>query len=370
MGNSLNSPEMDFYTSSLIISSGKFVGASVQGYRKNMEDRILLTPLKYLDYYILAVFDGHGGEITADYLLANIKDYFNSSEDFKSYVNNKNKTDDLLKISINDIFHKIDRDLYKFIKGMYNRRVGYPGSTATMVLITPEKYVIINTGDSRSFISSFSGEHISSKDHKPNLELERKRIINGGGFVHMDRVNGELAVSRAFGDFQFKNNQNEKDLVIPTPDIHIETKDEKKWIFLASDGIYDIFNNDKLVSNIDEIYLNSERLLLQDRVIERYNKKVKILNDKFMEEEKERIPVRKFVVYPYEMKTKPVFVDQDYMNNLDKEISNNISIDEEEISEFFSDEINKLTYVSKKIIKRAISLGSKDNISIIIGKLF
>jgi serine/threonine protein phosphatase PrpC len=43
-----------------------------------------------------------------------------------------------------------------------------------------------------------------SQDHKPSREDESKRIRDAGGFVINNRVMGELAVSRAFGDVDFK----------------------------------------------------------------------------------------------------------------------------------------------------------------------
>lgn len=44
----------------------------------------------------------------------------------------------------------------------------------------------------------------TSTDHKPTREDEHKRIRDAGGFVINNRVMGELAVSRAFGDCEFK----------------------------------------------------------------------------------------------------------------------------------------------------------------------
>jgi serine/threonine protein phosphatase PrpC len=43
-----------------------------------------------------------------------------------------------------------------------------------------------------------------TEDHKPEDEAEAARIVAAGGFVLANRVNGELAMSRALGDFQYK----------------------------------------------------------------------------------------------------------------------------------------------------------------------
>ena len=43
-----------------------------------------------------------------------------------------------------------------------------------------------------------------SQDHKSSRDDEAKRIRDAGGFVINNRVMGELAVSRAFGDAEFK----------------------------------------------------------------------------------------------------------------------------------------------------------------------
>lgn len=44
-------------------------------------------------------------------------------------------------------------------------------------------------------------------DHKPVLPNEMQRIREGGGWVENSRVNGSLALSRALGDFKFKQNK-------------------------------------------------------------------------------------------------------------------------------------------------------------------
>ena len=58
------------------------------------------------------------------------------------------------------------------------------------------------------------------QDHKPSNPPERERIQNAGGSVMIQRVNGSLAVSRALGDFEYKNVDGKgptEQLVSPEP---------------------------------------------------------------------------------------------------------------------------------------------------------
>lgn len=44
-----------------------------------------------------------------------------------------------------------------------------------------------------------------SEDHKPTDIAEQDRIIKAGGYVTAEgRINGNLNLSRSFGDFKFK----------------------------------------------------------------------------------------------------------------------------------------------------------------------
>ena len=46
-----------------------------------------------------------------------------------------------------------------------------------------------------------------SKDHKPDLEIEKDRISKAGGYVSDGRVNDNLNLSRAIGDLEYKKNK-------------------------------------------------------------------------------------------------------------------------------------------------------------------
>jgi len=79
------------------------------------------------------------------------------------------------------------------------------GCTAICAIITPTHVVVGNAGDSRGVIFSSDGAKQLSRDHKPYLDDERKRIEEAGGMVSMQRVDGDLALSRSIGDFQYKD---------------------------------------------------------------------------------------------------------------------------------------------------------------------
>jgi serine/threonine protein phosphatase PrpC len=111
-----------------------------------------------------------------------------------------------------------------------------------------------------------------SEDHKPAREDEAKRIRDAGGFVINNRVMGELAVSRAFGDADFKkgiksiieeeggvmptDGENGNDgaswdqpLIIAEPDILATTlTDNDQFLLLACDGLFDVFTPEEVVT--------------------------------------------------------------------------------------------------------------------------
>jgi protein phosphatase 1B len=79
------------------------------------------------------------------------------------------------------------------------------GCTSVTAMITPKHIVCANAGDSRCVMGTNEVAKAMSEDHKPYDEIERNRIELAGGRVQWKRVDGDLAVSRALGDFQYKN---------------------------------------------------------------------------------------------------------------------------------------------------------------------
>jgi len=72
---------------------------------------------------------------------------------------------------------------------------------------------VANIGDSIATLAKKDGSWVQmNSEHKPNRPDERMRIENANGDVFHNRINGELSVSRAFGDYEMK------DLVISEPE--------------------------------------------------------------------------------------------------------------------------------------------------------
>ena len=75
------------------------------------------------------------------------------------------------------------------------------GTTAVVMIMTPEKFIVANIGDSRAILGRSGKAVVLSNDHKPEHPSETNRISKAGGFVESGRVNGHLNLSRCFGDF-------------------------------------------------------------------------------------------------------------------------------------------------------------------------
>lgn len=69
---------------------------------------------------------------------------------------------------------------------------------------------------------------------------EKARISAAGGFVDFGRVNGNLALSRAIGDFEFKKSADlapEQQIVTAFPDVVThDVSEDDEFLVIACDG--------------------------------------------------------------------------------------------------------------------------------------
>lgn len=126
------------------------------------------------------------------------------------------------------------------------------GCTATVNLVTGDGRIFCaNAGDSRTVLGIKGSAKPLSFDHKPQNEEEKARICAAGGFVDFGRVNGNLALSRAIGDFEFKKNKDlpaEQQIVTAYPDVtEHKITDDDEFLVVACDGIWDCKSSQAVV---------------------------------------------------------------------------------------------------------------------------
>jgi serine/threonine protein phosphatase PrpC len=82
------------------------------------------------------------------------------------------------------------------------------GCTAVTCLLFGRHLIVANLGDSRIVLCTGGKAVRLSEDHKPSNPKELARIQKAGGFVRsvmgISRLNGDLSLSRAFGDGEYK----------------------------------------------------------------------------------------------------------------------------------------------------------------------
>ncbi|KAL8841059.1 MAG: hypothetical protein Q9170_001084 [Blastenia crenularia] len=226
--------------------------SAMQGWRISMEDAHAAvldlqaedldkefeaaTPEKRLSFF--GVYDGHGGDRVALFAGENIHKILAKQEAFK-----KGDFEQALK----DGFLATDRAILNNPK--YEEEVS--GCTASVGLISKTAIYVANAGDSRSVLGVKGRAKPLSFDHKPQNQGEKARICAAGGFVDFGRVNGNLALSRAIGDFEFKKSADlspEQQIVTAFPDVVAHNiSDDDEFLVIACDGIWDCQSSQAVV---------------------------------------------------------------------------------------------------------------------------
>ncbi|XP_015881182.1 probable protein phosphatase 2C 58 isoform X2 [Ziziphus jujuba] len=212
----------------------------VKGKSKHaMEDYVVSEFKKVSDHELglFAIFDGHLGHDVANYLQTHLFDNILKEPDFWM------ETESAIKRAYSRTDDEILDQVIKLGKG---------GSTAvTAILIDGRKLVVANVGDSRAVLCKSGMAKQLSIDHEPSKE--KQLIERRGGFVSnlpgdVPRVDGQLAVARAFGDKSLKIHLSSE------PDVKvIMIEEDAEFIILASDGIWKVLSNQEAVDAIKNI---------------------------------------------------------------------------------------------------------------------
>jgi len=206
-----------------------------QGKRPYQEDEFMIRSYvgdpvssQSPETHMLCLFDGHAGGRCSKYLSQCMSNVIAADPQF--YTN--------LPQAFKRSFHTANDAFLKIA----DRMRAQDGSTGICVIMRDGKYLIANVGDCRAILLSEGRPIQLSKDQKPTNFEEQRRIIKLGGTIMncmgVVRVNGVLAVSRAFG------NRGLRDVIRPDAEItqrSIGSGDD--FLVMASDGLWDVLTN-------------------------------------------------------------------------------------------------------------------------------
>lgn len=267
MGAFLDKPKLDKHTETGYGNGLRFGLSSMQGWRVEMEDAhcaMIGLPGQLKDWSFFAVFDGHAGARVSAYCAEKLLEAIISNDNFGHIEEGCEPNHDGVESGIKTGFLHLDEQL-RALPEISNGE-DKSGSTAVCALISPRQVFFANCGDSRAAFSRCGRVALSTRDHKPGNPVEKKRIQDAGGSVMIQRVNGSLAVSRALGDFEYKNVPGRgpcEQLVSPEPEVYAEERDIEtdEFLVLACDGIWDVMTNEELCDFV------RDRMRLTDNLV-------------------------------------------------------------------------------------------------------
>ncbi|KAH1067260.1 hypothetical protein J1N35_032247 [Gossypium stocksii] len=307
MGIYLSTPKTEKFSEDGENDRVRYGLSSMQGWRAAMEDAHAAYPDLDESTSFFGVYDGHGGKVVAKFCAKYLHQQVLKHEAYA--------TGDI-GASVHRAFFRMDEmmrgqrgwrelailgDKIDKFTGMIEGLIWSPkggegidqdddwaieegphsdfsgpnsGSTACVAILRNNQLVVANAGDSRCVISRKGQAYNLSRDHKPDLEAEKERILKAGGFIHAGRVNGSLNLSRAIGDMEFKQNKllpAEKQTLSANPDINtVELCDDDDFLVLACDGIWDCMSSQMLVDFIHEQLRSETKLsVICERVLDR-----------------------------------------------------------------------------------------------------
>uniref|UniRef100_A0A0G4HYD0 PPM-type phosphatase domain-containing protein n=1 Tax=Chromera velia CCMP2878 TaxID=1169474 RepID=A0A0G4HYD0_9ALVE len=243
-----------------ISKSVEVVGwAEEQGRRDEMEDGFVFVDCFGDDVQsaYLAVYDGHGGRETVDFLAANLHE--------KLLAEMRKAKEVSVPDALTAAFKDADETLRDQLK------VNQSGATACVVFQTREGGRASGGGGTSSEEGRVGGHRVlycahvgdtravlchggvavrltCRSDHKASDLLEARRVTERGGKVVNERVEGMLAITRAFGDAQLKTPNTSGDFVSNEPSIkRWELGETDAFVIIACDGLWDVMSDETAV---------------------------------------------------------------------------------------------------------------------------
>ncbi|KAF9173921.1 Protein phosphatase 2C 1 [Mortierella sp. AD010] len=208
-----------------------------------------------------AIFDGHAGKAAADWCGQHFHEVFGRILEEKA----DQPGVDFQEL-VSDTFLAVDQQLAEALQQGRSS-----GCTAIVAYIRKEgdKRVLYtgNVGDARAVLCHKEKAVRLSYDHKGSDHTEAQRILDVGGFVMNNRVNGVLSVTRALGDSSMK------EFVIGAPyTTRTEIGSDNPYLILACDGLWDVCTDQEAVELIRDVVCptKASRVLL-DHALQKFS---------------------------------------------------------------------------------------------------
>ncbi|KAL7577361.1 hypothetical protein ACA910_002093 [Epithemia clementina (nom. ined.)] len=278
-----------------------YTTAHLDGQRVWNEDAILCTPLEFCQGFLFLICDGHGdaGSV-ANFIAQQLPTALaRAAHEISSQTFHENNDPDSDRDT--EYWTSVCQAAATLLDCDLQKAHLAGGCTAVWAIVTATQIVVANVGDSRCILvqqqqqqqqqdeennqqaaPQDGGEEENnpqwkvvplSHDHKPNLPMEQERIEKAGLEVICETYQTEdgqshqvakvqltpdqlLAVSRAFGDFEYKNKKpagggddddddDATTAVLCTPDVQVRSRQRNldRYLILACDGIWDVQSN-------------------------------------------------------------------------------------------------------------------------------
>jgi serine/threonine protein phosphatase PrpC len=180
------------------------------------------------EYQLMAIYDGHGSAAVSNYLKCNLLRLLSQHNSLKLDFNR----------SVQETFRDIEEEILADpLLDNYSS-----GSTAIVVLLTEDMVSVANLGDSRAILINHHGQPYQvNVEHNLINQNERQAVAERGGIIikkgKQYRVNGEINISRSFGDGRLKP------FLSSIPEVNEMPRHLFRSLVVASDGFWENTTN-------------------------------------------------------------------------------------------------------------------------------
>jgi len=150
------------------------------------------------------------------------------------------------------------------------------GTTANIVMVKDGFVYVANSGDSLAVIYQDGKASKINLEHNMRAEREIQRIKASGSRIINNRIEGKLNLTRAIGDFMFKQGKDltsTETAVIAYPEIKkLQLKDNMEFILMGCDGVWDCLDIQKVCQYISEKL--KEKTMTKSEIIRKVFEKI------------------------------------------------------------------------------------------------